>query len=66
MRKILIPLLLVTLLIFAGLNVMADGPEYGGIWKDALEQNPPDLDPVQATDTTSSEMIYQIDRKSVV
>ena len=59
MKRVLIPLLLVTLLVFTG-HVMADGPQYGGIWKDALEQNPPDLDPVQSTDTTSSEMIYQM------
>lgn len=39
---------------------LADSPKYGGVWKDALHNNPPDLDPVQTTDTTSSEMVYQM------
>lgn len=59
-RKIVI-LLLVGLLV-GGISVpaLAAGHHYGGVWKDALMSNPPDLDPAQATDTTSSEMIYQI------
>ena len=59
-RKIVI-LLLVGLLV-GGLSVsaFAAGHHYGGVWKDALMSNPPDLDPAQATDTTSSEMIYQM------
>ncbi len=38
----------------------AETPKYGGVWKDALQQNPPYLDPVMATDTTSAEIDYQI------
>lgn len=38
----------------------AESPKYGGIWKDALRQNPPYLDPAMATDTTSAEVDYQI------
>src|SRR5690554_4726658 len=35
-------------------------PKYGGIWYDALQSNPPVLDPAFATDTTSAEVDYQI------
>ncbi len=57
--------LLVSLLalLVVGLTVSAfaaEQPKYGGVWKDALQQNPPHLDPVQATDTTSAEVGYQL------
>ncbi|MBO2519492.1 ABC transporter substrate-binding protein [Limnochorda sp.] len=38
----------------------AQAPKYGGIWYDALPSNPPHLDPVFSTDTTSAEVEYQI------
>lgn len=41
-------------------TVAAEQPKYGGIWKDALNANPPHLDPVFATDTTSAEVGYQL------
>ena len=40
--------------------VAAAEPTYGGIWKDALGSNPPHIDPVFATDTTSAEVGYQL------
>lgn len=51
---------LVCLLVFAVSVVGMAAPKYGDIWKDALQTNPPHLDPVIATDTQSSEVIYQI------
>ncbi len=53
--------LLLAALLVCGLtaSVLA-APKYGGIWRDALNANPPDLNPVHATDTTSAEVIYQI------
>lgn len=35
-------------------------PKLGGIWKDALPSNPPYLDPLMATDVTSSEVLMQL------
>ncbi|WP_198409763.1 ABC transporter substrate-binding protein [Limnochorda pilosa] len=58
MTSLLLALALVAAL---GSFAAAQGtPKYGGIWKDALASNPPQLDPVFATDTTSAEVDYQI------
>ncbi len=60
MKKGLVATLLVGIMVFGLFTVAYAAPNYGGVWKDALQSNPPDLDPVQATDTSSSEMIYQM------
>ena len=62
MKKGYLAVFLVLMLVFGltAVGYVADSPKYGGVWKDALQSNPPDLDPAQATDTTSSEMIYQM------
>ncbi|AZR74896.1 peptide ABC transporter substrate-binding protein [Anoxybacter fermentans] len=52
--------LLICLLVLGITAVGFAAPKYGGIWKDALNSNPPYLDPVMATDTTSAEVDYQI------
>ncbi len=52
--------LMVCVLVFSLSVVGFAAPKYGGIWKDALQNNPPHLDPVQGTDTTSSEVGYQL------
>src|SRR5690554_4344598 len=55
--------LLLTLALVAALGGFAAAqgtPKYGGIWYDALQSNPPVLDPAFATDTTSAEVDYQI------
>src|SRR6056297_3912809 len=39
---------------------MAETDKYGGVWKDSLQSNPPQMDPAQSTDTTSAEMVYQL------
>ncbi|MFZ5925316.1 MAG: ABC transporter substrate-binding protein, partial [Bacillota bacterium] len=61
--RIVVMLLLVAAMVL-GSTLLATGeeqkPKYGGIWKDALNANPPYLDPVMATDTTSAEVGYQI------
>ena len=61
--RMIVTLLLVAALVL-GSTLLASGeeqkPKYGGIWKDALGADPPDLDPVMATDTTSAEVGYQI------
>ena len=59
MRKL--TFLMVCLLILSVATVcFAEIPKYGGIWKDAIQNNPPYLDPVMATDTTSAEIGYQL------
>ena len=60
MSRKIITVLLVGLLVVGLSAVGLASDKYGGTWKDALMSNPPDLDPAQATDTTSSEMIYQM------
>ncbi|HEY8530766.1 MAG TPA: ABC transporter substrate-binding protein, partial [Limnochorda sp.] len=54
--------LLLALALVAAMTSLASAqaPKYGGIWYDALNSNPPHLDPVFATDTTSAEVGYQI------
>lgn len=49
-------------LAFVGMALAAaeQQPKRGGIWKDALSTNPPELDPIIATDTTSAEVGYQL------
>ena len=61
MRRHIMVLLVVTLALglMSGIAA-AEQPKYGGIWKDALGSNPPHIDPVFATDTTSAEVGYQI------
>ncbi|RCW48777.1 MULTISPECIES: ABC transporter substrate-binding protein [unclassified Halanaerobium] len=61
MKKKLISIILTAVLI-VGLSaaVMAETDKYGGVWKDALQSNPPQMDPAQSTDTKSAEMIYQL------
>ncbi|MGM0602930.1 MAG: ABC transporter substrate-binding protein [Bacillota bacterium] len=61
MRRKLISILLAAVLIF-GLSAvgLAESDKYGGVWKDALQSNPPQMDPAQSTDTTSAEMVYQL------
>ena len=57
MRRHIVLVLAVTLaLALLGGIAAAEQPKYGGIWKDALGANPPHLDPVIATDTTSAEI----------
>jgi len=61
MRRILFVSLIAALLVFSLVSFgLAAAPKYGGLWKDALQSNPPDLDPVQATDTSSAEVGYQL------
>ncbi|WP_422444420.1 ABC transporter substrate-binding protein [Thermoanaerobacterium sp. DL9XJH110] len=38
----------------------AEGPKSGGVLRMAIMSNPPKLDPVHATDTSSARIIYQI------
>ncbi|NLA58170.1 MAG: ABC transporter substrate-binding protein [Firmicutes bacterium] len=59
-RHIVLVLAVVLALALMGGVAVAQQPKYGGIWKDALGANPPHLDPVFATDTTSAEVGYQI------
>jgi oligopeptide transport system substrate-binding protein len=60
-RKVSLIVLLAGLLLLGVVTVgLAADPVYGGLWKDSLMSNPPDLDPAQATDTTSAEVGYQI------
>lgn len=55
------PVVVAALVLLLGFGASAsEKPKYGGIWKDALNSNPPHLDPVFATDTTSAEVDYQI------
>ena len=51
---------LVLSLAAVGFAAAKEKPKYGGVWKDALQNNPPYLDPVMSTDVTSSEVIYQM------
>lgn len=63
MKKLLTLLLVCALVLCVGAVTFAaakEKPKMGGVWKDALAANPPYLDPVMATDTTSSEVINQI------
>lgn len=63
MKRVLTLLLvcgLVLSLAAVGFAAAKEKPKYGGVWKDALQSNPPYLDPVQSTDTTSAEVIYQM------
>lgn len=60
MKRSLLISFLVTVLVLGLVTVGLAAPKYGGTWKDALQSNPPNLDPVVATDTASAEMGYQI------
>ncbi|MCG8513606.1 MAG: ABC transporter substrate-binding protein [Halanaerobiales bacterium] len=60
MKRSLLISFLVTVLVLGLVTVGLAAPKYGGIWKDALQTNPPNLDPVIATDTSSAEMGYQL------
>ncbi|NLY29009.1 MAG: ABC transporter substrate-binding protein [Firmicutes bacterium] len=59
-RHIVLVLAVALVMALMGGVAVAQQPKYGGIWKDALGANPPHLDPVFATDTTSAEVGYQI------
>ncbi|MGE5588164.1 MAG: ABC transporter substrate-binding protein [Clostridia bacterium] len=63
-RGRIVTILLLVAALVLGATALTSGqeqkPKYGGIWKDALAADPPDLDPVMATDTTSAEVGYQI------
>jgi peptide/nickel transport system substrate-binding protein/oligopeptide transport system substrate-binding protein len=60
--------LVMVVAVFAGCSKPATEPapadekadKYGGIFRMAIMSNPPDLDPVHATDTSSSRVIYQL------
>ncbi|MEC9488096.1 MAG: ABC transporter substrate-binding protein, partial [Halanaerobium sp.] len=61
MKKSRIALFLVALLVLGLTTVgFAADPKYGGTYRTGMMSNPPTLDPVQATDTSSAEVLYQI------
>lgn len=61
MKRHLVTVLVIALMfgVVSGIAA-AEQPKRGGIWKDALGANPPHIDPVFATDTTSAEVGYQL------